>query len=108
MEPINQNQLLQQLRQLAAQAGLAEGGAGEAATPVTAEFGQLLRQSLQGVSRRQQFAARLQEAFELEDPNVDLAEVMVESQKARVAFEALVQVRNRLVSAYQEIMNMPI
>ncbi len=108
MEPITQTQLLQQLRQLAAQAGLSAAGQTQAEAPVGAEFGQLLRQSLQGVSRRQQTAARLQEAFELEDPDVDLAQVMVETQKARVAFEALVQVRNKLVNAYQEIMNMPI
>ena len=39
---------------------------------------------------------------------VDLAQVMLETQKASVSFRALAEVRNRLVNVYQEIMNMPI
>jgi flagellar hook-basal body complex protein FliE len=46
--------------------------------------------------------------FERGVPGVELSQVMLESQKASVAFRATVEVRNRLVSAYQEIMNMPI
>jgi len=41
-------------------------------------------------------------------PGVELSQVMLEAQKASVSFRATVEVRNRLVSAYQEIMNMPI
>lgn len=44
----------------------------------------------------------------MNDPNVSLAEMMIERQKARVAFEALSQVRNQVVSAYRDIMNMPL
>jgi flagellar hook-basal body complex protein FliE len=47
-------------------------------------------------------------AFERGVPGVELSTVMIESQKASVAFRAATEVRNRLVSAYQEIMNMPI
>jgi flagellar hook-basal body complex protein FliE len=47
-------------------------------------------------------------AFERGDPGADLAQVMLESQKANVSLRAAVEVRNRLVSAYQDIMNMQI
>jgi flagellar hook-basal body complex protein FliE len=42
------------------------------------------------------------------DPNVNLVDVMIASQKASVAFEATVQVRNKMVEAYQEVMRMSI
>jgi flagellar hook-basal body complex protein FliE len=47
-------------------------------------------------------------AFERGTPGVELSDVMLEMQKANVSFRALTEVRNRFVSAYQEIMNMPI
>ena len=48
------------------------------------------------------------DAFQRGDPGVELPQVMLEMQKASVSFRALTEVRNRLVSAYQEIMNMQI
>jgi len=71
-------------------------------------FGDLLRSGIDAVADRQQEAKGLQERFELGDPNVDLATVMLASSKAGVSFRGMVEVRNRLVSAYQDIMNMPI
>ena len=50
----------------------------------------------------------MSKAFELGDPNVSLAEVMITSQKSNLAFEATVQIRNRFLQAYQDIMNMPV
>ena len=47
-------------------------------------------------------------AFEMGDPNVDLADTMLALQKSSLSFQALSQVRNKLVSAYQEIMNMQV
>jgi flagellar hook-basal body complex protein FliE len=47
------------------------------------------------------------DAFESGDANVSLAEVMVASQKASVSFQAMLQVRNKLVEAYKDVMNMP-
>ena len=107
MEPISQQQLLAQLQALAKQAGM---NATKAPTPEvpSGEFNQLLKQSIESVNRRQQRAAELSRAFETEDPSVNLAQVMVEKQKAKIAFEALLQVRNQLVSSYQEIMRMTI
>ncbi len=54
--------------------------------------------------RRPDSAAR----FERGEPGLELSQVMLEANKAQVAFRATVEVRNRLVNAYQEIMNMPI
>ncbi len=46
--------------------------------------------------------------FSAGDPNVNLQDVMVNLQKASMSFQQMVQVRNRLVTAYQDIMNMPV
>lgn len=78
------------------------------ATNSVSEFGKLLRQGLDAVNRTQQSAASLAAAFERGTPGVELPQVMLEMQKASVSFRAATEVRNRLVSAYQEIMNMPI
>ncbi len=107
MEPINSQQLLAQLRVLAEQAGMAPGTGKPGVTP-TAEFSGLLQESIRNVNRRQQTSSRLASAFELGDPDVDLPQLMIESQKSRIAFETLLQVRNKLVDAYKEIMNMPV
>jgi flagellar hook-basal body complex protein FliE len=68
----------------------------------------LLQESVSKVNEIQQTAGNLAAAFEAEDPNVDLAQVMIAVEKSGLAFQALTQVRNKLISAYQEIMNMPV
>jgi flagellar hook-basal body complex protein FliE len=73
-----------------------------------ADFGKLLRQGLDSVNAAQTRAGTTVDAFERGVPGVELSTVMIESQKASVAFRAATEVRNRLVSAYQDIMNMPI
>jgi flagellar hook-basal body complex protein FliE len=78
------------------------------ATPPTSGFQQALNQAIDGVSKAQNDAGALQQAFELGDPRADLARVMVAMQQSQVAFKAAVEVRNRLVQAYQDVMNMPI
>ena len=85
--------------------GAKPGGVGAAAP---ADFGKLLRQGLDSVNAAQSKASSTVTAFEKGTPGVELSTVMIESQKATVAFRAATEVRNRLVSAYQEIMNMPI
>ncbi len=106
MDAINTNQLLTQLREIAKQAGMPTTASD--ASVKGGEFGALLKQSLKDVNERQKVAAKLAKRFELEDPNVDLAQVMVEKQKASIAFEALVQVRKNLLKAYNDIMSMPL
>lgn len=106
MDAINTNQLLAQLREIASQAGMPTTAS--ETTAKGGEFGTLLKQSIKEVNDRQKIAAKLAERFELEDPDVDLAQVMVEKQKASIAFEALVQVRKNLLKAYNDIMSMPL
>ena len=64
--------------------------------------------ALEGVNGAQKNAGALAQAFELGDPRADLARVMVAAQQSQVAFRATVEVRNRLVQAYQDVMNMPL
>jgi flagellar hook-basal body complex protein FliE len=71
-------------------------------------FASVLKQGLEKVNETQSVATDLATRFDRGDPGVELSTVMIESQKATVAFRATVEIRNRLVSAYQDIMNMPI
>jgi flagellar hook-basal body complex protein FliE len=70
------------------------------------EFANILRSGVEQVNQQQQRAGQLADAFERGTPGVELPQVMLEMQKASVSFRALNEVRNRLISAYQEIMNM--
>ncbi len=88
--------------------GTAIDGAGNTAAAGKSGFQQTLSNALDGVSKTQQTANDLQTAFEMGDPRADLARVMVAMQQSQVAFRATVEVRNRLVQAYQDVMNMPI
>ncbi|RCU44572.1 MULTISPECIES: flagellar hook-basal body complex protein FliE [Corallincola] len=72
------------------------------------KFGGLLQNAIDGVNDVQSQAGQLRTAFEMGDRNVSLGDVMIASQKSSVAFQATVQVRNKLVEAYKEIMNMPV
>jgi flagellar hook-basal body complex protein FliE len=78
---------------------------GEQAGPA---FGEVLGESIRAVNELQQGATEMATAFEKGDPNVDLSQVMVELQKASVSFSAMVEVRNKLLSAYQDVMNMQV
>lgn len=81
------------------------GGPGAATAP---GFQQTLSNAIDKVSQTQANASGLQQAFEMGDPRADLARVMVSMQQSQVAFRATVEVRNRLVEAYKDVMNMPI
>jgi len=93
-------------------AGIAQAaglvGPGGVQQPNAPSFASVLKAGLDQVNATQQSATALRDKFERGEPGVELSQVMIESQKANVAFRATVEVRNRLVSAYQEIMNMPI
>ncbi|SEN31196.1 flagellar hook-basal body complex protein FliE [Nitrosomonas marina] len=77
-----------------------------AATEV--DFSQTLRAAVDKVNDVQQKAGQLSRDFVSGESNADLHEVMVSLQKANVSFQSMVQVRNKLVTAYQEIMNMQV
>lgn len=71
-------------------------------------FGSLLKSAIDGVNNTQMEASRLATAYEQGDTSVELTQVMVQLQKASVSFQAMTEVRNRLVSAYEDVMNMSI
>ncbi|CAK0739920.1 Flagellar hook-basal body complex protein FliE [Gammaproteobacteria bacterium] len=79
----------------------------EAATGA-ANFSQLLRQAIDSVNQVQQTSQHLTGEFEKGTPGVDLPDVMVAVQKANITFQAMTQVRNKLVGAYQEVMGMQV
>ncbi len=97
------------LQQMRAVAGAATAPAGlDASSPTSGGFAAELQRSLQRVSTLQNSANTQAQAFELGTPGVSLNNVMIDMQKANIAFQATVQVRNRLVAAYQEIASMPV
>jgi flagellar hook-basal body complex protein FliE len=87
---------------------LLDGVNGAKGTAQAPGFGDLLSNAIDKVSATQANAASMQTAFELGDPRADLARTMVAMQQSSVAFRATVEVRNRLVQAYQDVMNMPV
>jgi flagellar hook-basal body complex protein FliE len=98
--------------QAVARAGLGTDGR-PLAKPVAdkvggASFGDAMTQALKSVSASQQDAERLQREVQLDNPTVSLEETMVAMQKAQIGFQATLQVRNRLVQAYSDIMNMQV
>ena len=72
------------------------------------DFAKALDSALQTVSRSQAQTEELQKQFQLENPNVSLEQTMVAMNKSQLNFAAAVQVRNRLVQAYDQIMNMAV
>ena len=72
------------------------------------DFSEALKASLDQVNNSQSKAVELGKSFAMGDDSVNLSDVMVASQKASISFQATVQVRNKLVSAYHDIMNMQI
>ena len=80
----------------------------EVSNPASANFGDLLQQAVNNVNDLQAKSGELKTAVEMGDRSVSLAEAMIASNKAGIAFEATVQVRNKLVDAYKQIMSMPV
>lgn len=103
---INPDTLLVQMRAMAAQA---QGkSAASNAVDKSSDFSAMLKQSISKVNEGQINAEKLADAFQAGDPNVQISELMVALQKSNVSFQAMLQVRNKLVNAYQEIMNMQV
>jgi len=71
-------------------------------------FGEMLKSAVDTVNGNQNSANELATRYELGDPKVDLPEVMIALQKSSVSFQAMTQVRNRMIEAYKEIINMPL
>jgi len=84
--------------------GLAEGGA----TPTRlGGFGDALRTAVEQVNESQSRASAITESYERGE-TTDIAAVMLARQQASIGFEATLQVRNRLLTAYRDIMSMPV
>lgn len=99
------------IRQIGLDAALAgvKQSTGAARPPAAgADFAAALEKALDGVNASQNEAQALARGFQLDDPSVGLEETMVAIAKANVSFQTLVQVRNRIVAAYHDIMNMQV
>jgi flagellar hook-basal body complex protein FliE len=83
-------------------------GAGPTAAAPKADFASALKTSLSQVSAAQDKADQMGQKFAMGDDTVSLSDTMIAMQKANIDFQAAVQVRNKLVSAYHEIMNMQV
>lgn len=70
------------------------------------DFGKILVDNVNEVNNLQKAARSLQQRYELGDKTVELHDVMIKQQVASLSFQTLLQTRNRLVSAYQEISGM--
>ncbi len=103
----NMDQVLSEMRRLTA---AAQGGPTEAAQNVSSgeNFATMLKQSIDTVNETQKTAGQLSTSFSAGVPGVELGDVMIALQKSSVSFQAMTEVRNKLVSAYQDIMNMPV
>jgi flagellar hook-basal body complex protein FliE len=82
--------------------------AGQVASAEAGGFAGALKSALTSVSASQNDATRLQREVQLENPKVSLEETMVAIQKAQIGFQATLHVRNRMVQAYTDIMNMQV
>ncbi len=96
------------LSQLQAASAQAAGNPAAQATGGPGDFAALLQSSLDQASNAQTEAKKLAQALELGAPNVNVEDVIISLQKADVSFQTMVQVRNKLVEAYQQIMSMPV
>lgn len=109
MSDMNIDQVLSQMRVMKA----AATGDQIAVNPVKkteagGDFSALLQSSIGQVNQLQKNSGKMKQAFVNQVPGVGLTEVMVATQKASLSFEAMKQVRNKLVAAYQEVMNMQV
>ena len=108
MEGINATQLLGQLEKMRASASGESNQISLNSNEPAASFSDLMKSQIDQVNSAQKESASLSTAFELGDPDVSLAQVMISGQKANIQFQAVTEVRNKLLGAYQEIMSMQV
>jgi flagellar hook-basal body complex protein FliE len=106
MSSMQIQQVLAEMRSLQARASGAPEPAIAANQP--SDFATLMKNSVDSVAASQNQATALANAYEAGDQSVDLTKVMLEVQKAGLAFHAMTEVRNKLVDAYTQIMNMSV
>ncbi len=115
MSSLQIQQVLAEMRSLQARTTGAAAAAGSLPSPGASavgtpgpDFASLLKNSLDQVAGMQNQATTLAGAYEAGDKSVDLTQVMLEVQKAGLAFHAMTEVRNKLIDAYQQVMNMSV
>ena len=101
LSPVNMPTAIRPNMGLGASAPASTGGVGGG-------FSGALKSALGAVSASQNEATRLQKEVQMENPKVSLEETMVAIQKAQIGFQATLHVRNRMVQAYTDIMNMQV
>jgi len=110
LKPIDNSQLLAQMKSMAETAGIQPTAtqANIGTKSVSNNFGNMLERAINNVNSAQQESAMMAKQIETGDGGASLVQAMIASQKANVSFQALLQVRNKVASAYKDIMNMPI
>ncbi len=71
-------------------------------------FSNMLQQAIDNVNGLQSTTSDLRNRFEMGDKNVSLSEVMIAANKSGLAFDATIQIRNKMVEAYKQVMSMPV
>ncbi len=107
MNVSNVDSVLAQMRAVVALAQGVQAPSAPAATG-SVDFANVLKTSLDGVAQAQNTAENMQKAFVLGDDKVSLSDTMISMQKANIEFQTTVQVRNKMVAAYNDIMNMQV
>jgi flagellar hook-basal body complex protein FliE len=110
MSSMQIQQVLAEMRALQARAAGTPAEIASPAAPATGmpDFASLMKDSVDRIASMQNQATALAGAYETGDKSVDLTKVMLEVQKADLAFRAMTQVRNKLVDAYTQVMNMSV
>jgi flagellar hook-basal body complex protein FliE len=106
MSQMEIDRVLAQIRSLSSQMQPSAAQKPAAQASGASDFAALLRQGIDQVNQSEQTASQLADAYTRGTPGVELPQVMVQMQKASVSLRALTEVRDRLVSAYTDIMNM--
>lgn len=112
VEQVSMNSLLRQMQEIKAKANGAQedlmpGQINDQALPrEEINFSEVMKNAIDKVNATQKEAGQLAKSFERGDPDVDITQVMIALQKSSVSFQAMLQVRNKLVEAYKDVMSM--
>jgi len=109
MNSVNMNKALMEMQRMAAQSKMEPVQTNRVPDEGSPQnFSELLKTAVDGVNEAQKLSGSLKKSYEMGDPNVDLPQVMMASQKAGVAFKGMLEVRNHLLQAYKDVMSMPV
>jgi len=104
MSSMEINNVLAQMRAMSAELKTPQA---DAPSP-NGNFNKVMADAISQVNEQQSLATDMAAKFQTGAGDASVAEVMVQMQKASLSFQAMTEVRNKLVDAYKEVMNMPI